>query len=106
MPSTAPNQLTVALDAIHVEQNFNPRSDVERVEIDGLAASIARHGLIQPLVVARDDGHDGHRLVDGERRYRACLKAGLDQVPVIVHDGRRRRAGAALAALRVARGRS
>jgi ParB-like chromosome segregation protein Spo0J len=61
----------VALSAPRLEQGFNPRDGAERVEIHRLADSIRRHGVIQPLVVASSDGEGGHRLIDGERRYRS-----------------------------------
>jgi ParB family chromosome partitioning protein len=49
-----------------------------------LAASIEAHGVIQPLIVAREA--DGYILVAGERRWRASRLAGLPSVPVIVKD--------------------
>ncbi len=38
---------------------------------------MCEHGLIQPLVVREADG--GYELVDGERRYRACVKAAVTE---------------------------
>jgi ParB family transcriptional regulator, chromosome partitioning protein len=75
-------QLTVPLSAIVVDEQFNPRSDAEQAEIGRLAKSIAEHGLIQPLVVCPQG--DGYRLIDGERRYRACGEAAVVEVAVIV----------------------
>lgn len=46
-------------------------------------ASIKTHGVIHPLVVCPAAG-DGYRLIDGERRYRACAEAAVGEVPVIV----------------------
>ena len=51
-------------------------------ELEGMARSIKEQGIIQPLLVRKDD--NGYELVTGERRLRAAKKAGLDQVPVIV----------------------
>jgi len=51
-------------------------------ELEGMARSIKEHGIIQPLLVRKDD--NGYELVTGERRLRAAKKAGLNQVPVIV----------------------
>ena len=51
-------------------------------ELEGMARSIKEHGIIQPLLVKKDD--NGYELVAGERRLRAAKKAGLNQVPVIV----------------------
>lgn len=87
MPSTTqPVQRTVALSAVHVAEHFNPRSGSERAEIARLAESIKTHGLIAPLVVAPIDGDGEFRLIDGERRYRACVEASVVEVPVIVRD--------------------
>ena len=56
-------------------------------DIDSLAETIRRHGLLQPLLVRRTDGAYGFEVIVGERRLRACRKAGLTQVPCIVLDG-------------------
>ena len=50
-----------------------------------LAASIAEHGLLQPIAV-RPHGLGNYLIVAGERRWRACRMAGLNEVPVIVKD--------------------
>jgi ParB/RepB/Spo0J family partition protein len=81
---THSQQLTVPLSSIVVDEGFNPRSDVERSQLDRLAKSIEQHGLIQPLVVTPQG--EGYRLIDGERRYRACGEAKLVEVPVIVRE--------------------
>ena len=87
MPSTTqPAQRTVALSAVDVSEGFNPREDAEQADIARLAESIKAHGLIHPLVVTRVDRDGRLRLIDGERRYRACLQASLAEVPVIVRD--------------------
>ena len=49
-----------------------------------LADSIKIHGVIQPLIVRRNDGK--YKIVAGERRYRASLLAGLKKLPVIIRD--------------------
>jgi ParB/RepB/Spo0J family partition protein len=87
VPSTTqPVQRTVALSAVHVDEGFNPRDDAQRAEITGLAESIRTHGLVRPLVVTAVDGNGAYRLIDGERRYRACVDAAIVEVPVIVRD--------------------
>ena len=50
-----------------------------------LAASIAEHGLLQPIAV-RPQPRGGYSIVAGERRWRACRMAGLNEVPVVVKD--------------------
>jgi ParB family chromosome partitioning protein len=63
-----------------------PREVFDESSLEELADSIKEVGLLQPIVVrpprAGGDGH--YELVMGERRWRACQMAGLDQVPAIV----------------------
>jgi len=61
-----------------------PRSKIRDQDLVELAASIEAHGVIQPLIVARQE--DGYQLIAGERRWRAARLAGLTTVPVIVKD--------------------
>ena len=49
-----------------------------------LAASIAQHGILQPVIVKRDG--DGYLIMAGERRYRAAQLAGLSVIPALVRD--------------------
>jgi ParB family chromosome partitioning protein len=61
---------------------YQPRMRFSEDELEGMARSIKEKGIIQPLLVRKDD--NGFELVTGERRLRAAKKAGLSQVPVIV----------------------
>jgi ParB family chromosome partitioning protein len=51
--------------------------------ISALAATIQRHGLIHPIVVKKDIQR-GYTVLVGERRLRACQRAGLSHVPCLV----------------------
>ena len=51
-------------------------------QVEELAASIAAHGILQPLSVRRVEG--GYELVSGERRLRAAKMAGLTEVPCLL----------------------
>ena len=51
-------------------------------DLDGLAASIRSHGLLQPLGVAREA--NGYRVVYGSRRREAAVRAGLRSVPCLL----------------------
>ena len=62
-----------------------PRKTFEQEALGELAASIAEHGLLQPIAV-RPRGLNGYTIVAGERRWRACRMAGLTEVPVVVKD--------------------
>jgi ParB family chromosome partitioning protein len=69
----------------HIQVNpFQPRKIFSEETIAELAASIKSKGVLQPLLVKKDG--TGYRLIAGERRLRAALKAGLQTVPVIVKD--------------------
>ena len=59
-----------------------PRRHFSRAGLEELAASIAEHGVLQPLSVRRGEG--GYELISGERRLRAARMAGLTEVPCIL----------------------
>lgn len=61
-----------------------PRSVFREEAIEALSASIAAHGILQPLLVMRAD--DRYRLIAGERRLRAAKAAGLQKVPCILTE--------------------
>lgn len=60
-----------------------PRREFDEATLDELAASVRMLGILQPLLV-RDLGGGRYELVAGERRWRAAMKAELDEVPVLV----------------------
>ncbi len=61
-----------------------PRRRFDAGELERLAASILRHGVLQPVVVRRVG--DRYELVLGERRWRASRAAGLDAIPAVIAD--------------------
>ena len=61
-----------------------PRRDFSPEALDALAASIKEHGVLQPIVVTREDGK--YKIVAGERRWRAAKIAGLDKIPAIIRS--------------------
>ena len=62
-----------------------PRKEFDQTALEELSESIKRHGLIQPLLV-RPNLNGGYQLVAGERRWRACRMAGLEEVPVVIKE--------------------
>lgn len=76
---------TLRLDEITIRPGFNPRQTMDEDELDRLAASIKRKGVIQPLLVAaRESRYD---LLGGHRRYAAAQRAGRRTVPAYIrHD--------------------
>jgi ParB family chromosome partitioning protein len=63
----------------------NPRLLFEESALEELAASIAEHGVLQPVLVRPMD-HDRFQLVAGERRWRAAARAGLATIPALVEE--------------------
>ena len=62
-----------------------PRKKFNEEEIQKLAESIRDHGLIQPIVVRMIED-ERYQIVAGERRWRACKMAGIDEIPIIVRE--------------------
>lgn len=58
---------------------YQPRSEFDPAELDGLADSIRLHGILQPIVVRPRDGR--YQLVAGERRLRAAQHLSLTAIP-------------------------
>jgi ParB family chromosome partitioning protein len=79
----------VPVDAI-APNPHQPRQRLDRDALADLAASIAEHGLLQPLIVSRSTGTPEesaqYTLIAGERRLRAARLAGLETVPVVVKE--------------------
>ncbi len=65
---------------------YQPRRSLHEESLEELAQSIREHGLIQPLIVTRDEESGKYQLIAGERRWRAAMMAGLSTVPAIVKE--------------------
>ncbi len=77
-----PERRVLWLPAAEIRPNpMQPRRTFEETGLRQLAASIRRHGILQPLTVRRTAA--GWELVAGERRLRAARLAGLDTVPCL-----------------------
>jgi len=61
-----------------------PRKTFNDEKMTELVASVREKGIIQPLVVRRQEDH--YQIIAGERRWRASQKAGLREVPVVIQD--------------------
>jgi len=88
IPSTTDGQGVLEISVERIQRNPDqPRSSFDEEQLGELAASIAVHGVIQPLIVrARADGT--YQLIAGERRLRAARLAGFETVPAVVRDAR------------------
>jgi ParB family chromosome partitioning protein len=81
--SATPGPAEIPIDRI--ERNpFQPRSAFDDTAMAELAASIAAHGVLQPVLVI--ETVQGYRLVAGERRLRAAQMAGLARIPAIIRQ--------------------
>lgn len=84
-PAVLSGVLTVPVEQISPNPR-QPRSHFKESALAELAASIREHGIIQPLLVSRNENGLGYTLVAGERRWQASQRAGLKEVPVIVRQ--------------------
>lgn len=76
----------VTLRLSEIEPNRNqPRTSFDEDALTELADSIQKHGLIQPIVV-RPTSSGVYQIVAGERRWRACRMADLQEVPVVIKE--------------------
>jgi ParB family transcriptional regulator, chromosome partitioning protein len=66
---------------------FQPRKNFSQEELESLAESIRRNGILQPLLVRRK-GDGIYELIAGERRFRAAKLASLSTVPVIIRNSK------------------
>jgi len=86
IPSSRDERGVLEVPVDRIERNPNqPRTSFDEAQLGELAASIAVHGVLQPVVVrALADG--GYELIAGERRLRAAKIAGLGTIPAVVRD--------------------
>ena len=66
---------------------YQPRRFIDEADLQELAASIQKHGVMQPIVIRPiDDAEHAYEIIAGERRWRAARIAGLTEIPAIVRD--------------------
>ena len=73
----------LSLDLIEPNEN-QPRINFKKEELEELASSIKKDGLLQPILVRPKNGK--YEIIAGERRYRASKLAGLTEVPVRIKE--------------------
>ncbi len=81
--SAAQSSTTVAVDAID-PNSYQPRRMFVQSELDALAESIRRNGVLTPVLV-RSVG-ERFELIAGERRWRAAKMVGLSEIPAVVRE--------------------
>lgn len=67
-----------------------PRQEFKEEQLQELADSMKRYGVLQPLLVQKRD--DYYEIIAGERRWRAAKLAGLKEVPVVIREYNRQQA--------------
>ncbi|MFW1806570.1 ParB/RepB/Spo0J family partition protein [Acinetobacter ursingii] len=66
---------------------YQPRRFIQEQDLKELAASIEKHGVMQPIVIRPiEDEQYPYEIIAGERRWRAAQLAGLKEIPAIVRD--------------------
>ncbi len=85
-PTAAEDKKSSQLKELKLSEVFRdedqPRREFSEEALNALAASIKEHGVLQPIVVTKEEGK--YKIVAGERRWRASKIAGLDKIPAIV----------------------
>jgi ParB family transcriptional regulator, chromosome partitioning protein len=85
LPQAADRTSLLHLDIDRIQPNpLQPRIRFESTSLDELAASVREKGVLQPIVVRPTE--TGYEIIAGERRWRACQRAGVHQIPSIVQD--------------------
>ena len=69
-----------------IDRNLDqPRRSFDEAGLNDLAASIRSVGVLQPIIVAEGEG-GRYTIIAGERRYRACRIAEVEEIPAIVRN--------------------
>jgi len=78
-----PSTSEIPLELVRPNRH-QPRTAFDPEALSELAASISRHGVLQPIVVSADG--DGYELVAGHRRVLAARLAGKTTIPAVVRE--------------------
>lgn len=81
--SVSPTPSEVDIDLIDANPQ-QPRQRFSDTELDQLAASIKANGVVQPIVLRKNDSR--YQIVAGERRWRASQRAGMRRIPAVIRD--------------------
>lgn len=63
-----------------------PRREFDPTQLADLADSIKRHGVLQPIILVRENADNSYKIIAGERRWRAAKVAKLSHIPAIVRS--------------------
>ena len=79
--------IVVMLDILSIYPNaLQPRNVFDEGTLNELAESIKSNGVIQPIIVRKNEDREGYEIIAGERRWRAAIIAQLKEIPAIIKD--------------------
>lgn len=84
--SAAERNITLVAVANIQPSNYNPRKRFDETGLDELAESIKQQGVLQPITVRPIANTGCYEIVFGERRYRATVIAGSEEIPAIISE--------------------
>ena len=73
----------VDIEKVHPNPN-QPRTNFNKEELEELAESIKKNGLLQPVLVRKKD--DEYEIIAGERRWQACKSIGMKRIPIRIRE--------------------
>ena len=80
------NVKTIPIELLEVNP-FQPRTFFDEEALNDLSESIKSRGILQPILVRpKSKKERGWQIIAGERRWRAAQKAGLHEIPVLIHE--------------------
>ena len=80
------NVQTIPIELLEVNP-FQPRTFFDEEALHDLSESIKSRGILQPILVRpKSKKRTGWQIIAGERRWRAAQKAGLHEIPVLIHE--------------------
>lgn len=87
-PSPERGTTVAAIPMDQIDANpFQPRSDFDPAELESLAESIRVQGILQPILVrSHPTAPNRYQIVAGERRFRAAMQAGLNEIPAMQRE--------------------
>ncbi len=69
-----------------IQNPYQPRIDINLQSLNELITSIEQNGLLQPIVVTKEDKNGKHTIIAGHRRYEAFKIMGKDKITAVIVD--------------------
>lgn len=85
IPKEEKDEIKMIRTSLIEPRKDQPRKNFDREQLQALAASVAEHGILQPIIVT--EGKNGYyNIIAGERRWRAAKLANLTEMPAVVRS--------------------